>query len=510
MRAYLTAEWGKAVARPYYRIYLAVMVALAAALALIWWWTGREGMFQGSFGECLSLLIPFFSAGIYLAVIVADAVFSDQYKAGTLKNEVSYGLPRVRIYLGKLLTAAAAGLLLVFLTLLAYAVLCRLLIPAGPEDWQAVQTFCSACSPLPLWLGALSLTMAVMFNVGQTIPVMVVVLCFWRGWARCPGDDAGGGLAGGWAEGSTVSPSPPPWIWAPCPCGIRPTCSGAGGWACCGRRAAPPSAWPCSPGGTFTEKREGETVLNYIKAELWKVSRRQVFYILLALLVLCTAVFTGTSSQKGFPSLAAAVSNTMITGFLAAPLLVQLVDGGGADTLKNELSFGLSRGRIYWGKLCASLLLGAGICALLVGGSLLAGWLLLPHGAEGEAAWALNVVGFCLLGALPVWCGLFAMCHTLALLVRSTAAWVAGYYLTFFVGQPILVFLAMLLFNVYEATETFSLVTAILMPYSLLMPAVLEDWLTSQYQLWCWGVGLGWLTAATGVGMLIFTRKNVR
>ena len=479
MRAYLTAEWGKAVARPYYRIYLTVMAALAAALALIWWW---------SFGECLSLLIPFFSAGIYLAVIVADAVFSDQYKTGTLKNEVSYGLPRVRIYLGKLATAAAAGLLLVFLTLLAYAVLCRLLIPAGPEDWQAVQTFLfRLLAALPLWLGALSLTMAVMFNVGQTIPVMVVVLLLlaglgpvFRGMMRL----AGGWLAG-WAEvlyrltltapmdlGAVSLWDPAYLLW----------CWGVG----------------------------GETVLNYIKAELWKVSRRQVFYILLALLVLCTAVFTGTSSLKGFPSLAAAVSNTMITGFLAAPLLVQLVDGGGADTLKNELSFGLSRGRIYWGKLCASLLLGAGICALLVGGSLLAGWLLLPHGAEGEAAWALNVVGFCLLGALPVWCGLFAMCHTLALLVRSTAAWVAGYYLTFFVGQPILVFLAMLLFNVYEATETFSLVTAILMPYSLLMPAVLEDWLTSQYQLWCWGVGLGWLTAATGVGMLIFTRKNVR
>ena len=177
MRAYLTAEWGKAVARPYYRIYLTVMAALAAALALIWWWTGREGMFQGSFGECLSLLIPFFSAGIYLAVIVADAVFSDQYKTGTLKNEVSYGLPRVRIYLGKLATAAAAGLLLVFLTLLAYAVLCRLLIPAGPEDWQAVQTFLfRLLAAVPLWLGALALTMAVMFNIAHTIPMMVVVL----------------------------------------------------------------------------------------------------------------------------------------------------------------------------------------------------------------------------------------------------------------------------------------------------------------------------------------------
>ena len=177
MRAYLTAEWGKAVARPYYRIYLAVMAALAAALALIWWWTGREGMFQGSFGECLSLLIPFFSAGIYLAVIVADAVFSDQYKTGTLKNEVSYGLPRVRIYLGKLLTAAVAGLLLVFLTLLAYAVLCRLLIPAGPEDWQAIQAFLFCLlADIPLWMGALSLTMAAMFNIAHTVPMLAVVL----------------------------------------------------------------------------------------------------------------------------------------------------------------------------------------------------------------------------------------------------------------------------------------------------------------------------------------------
>ena len=251
-------------------------------------------------------------------------------------------------------------------------------------------------------------------------------------------------------------------------------------------------------------------MLNYIKAELWKVSRRQVFYILLALLVLCTAVFTGTSSLKGFPSLAAAVSNTMITGFLAAPLLVQLVDGGGADTLKNELSFGLSRGRIYWGKLCAALALGLGFCLLLVGGSLLAGWMFLPRGG-GDAVWyGWRLVGFCLAGALPVWCGLFAMCHTLALLVRSTAAWVAGYYLTFFIGQPVLVLLAMLFFNIYEATPAFTLLTAVLMPYSLLMPAVLEDWLTGQYQLWCWGVGLGWLAAAAALGLLLLARRDVR
>ena len=250
-------------------------------------------------------------------------------------------------------------------------------------------------------------------------------------------------------------------------------------------------------------------MLNYIRAELWKVSRRPVFYVLLALLAACAALFTVLYSST-FAYLAEAVSTTMVTGFLAAPLLVQLVDGGGPDTLKNELSFGLSRGRIYWGKLCAALALGLGFCLLLVGGSLLAGWLLLPHGAEGEAVWALSVVGFCLLGALPVWCGLFAMCHTLALLVRSTAAWVAGYYLTFFIGQPVLVLLAMLFFNIYEATPAFTLLTAVLMPYSLLMPAVLEDWLTGQYQLWCWGVGLGWLAAAAALGLLLLARRDVR
>ena len=177
MKHYLTAEWGKTMARPYYRIYLAVMVALAAGLALLWWWTGREGMFQGSFGDCLSLLIPFLAMGLYLAVVVADVVFSEQYKVGTLKNEVSYGLPRARIYLGKLLTAVVAGLLPVFLTLLAYAVLCRLLIPAGPEDWKAIQAFLFCLlADIPLWLGALSLTMAAMFNIAHTIPMLAVVL----------------------------------------------------------------------------------------------------------------------------------------------------------------------------------------------------------------------------------------------------------------------------------------------------------------------------------------------
>ena len=148
----------------------------AAGLPLLWRF-GLGDMFQGSFGDSLSLLTPFFTVGLYLAVVVADEVFSDQYKNDTLKNEVSFGLPRRRIYLGKLVTAAGIGLVLAFLTLLVYAVLCRVLLPGAVGDWVQIQTFLfRLLGALPLWMGALSLTVAAMFNLAHTIPMMVVVL----------------------------------------------------------------------------------------------------------------------------------------------------------------------------------------------------------------------------------------------------------------------------------------------------------------------------------------------
>lgn len=251
-------------------------------------------------------------------------------------------------------------------------------------------------------------------------------------------------------------------------------------------------------------------MLNYIKAELWKVLHRRGVYVLLALLLLCTALFFMLYSYGGFSSLAKGISVTMVVGMLAAPLLVQLVDGGTADTLKNELSFGLRRGTVYWGKLCAALLLGLVLCAVLVGGSLGLGWLLLPHGQPDQAAMALELAGFCLLGALPVWCGMFALCHMLALTIRSTAAWVSGYYLVFFMGQPLLIFVAIMLFGIYEASGLFSHLVAVLMPYTLLMPEALEGWLTPEYQLWCWSIGLGWMAVSTALGLTLFGRRDVR
>ena len=45
MKHYLTAEWGRAVARPYFRAFLLVLLALAAGVPLLWRWSWRTRSF---------------------------------------------------------------------------------------------------------------------------------------------------------------------------------------------------------------------------------------------------------------------------------------------------------------------------------------------------------------------------------------------------------------------------------------------------------------------------------
>lgn len=247
-------------------------------------------------------------------------------------------------------------------------------------------------------------------------------------------------------------------------------------------------------------------MLNYIKAELWKALHHRVAWATTTFLLLCAALFGFLMNSATYAELVAGVSVTMLTGMLVVPLLVQVVDGNRGETLKNEIAFGLSRGRVYGGKLLAGLLLGVGLCVLLVAGLLLVCFPLLPHGEAGEEGTALGVLLFCLLGALPVWCGMFALCHAMAVIFPGTAVWMTAYYLVFFVGQPILAALSTLL----TRGSLSPLLEAILMPYTLLMPPYLSGWLTWRYQLWCWGIGLGWGIVSTAVGALCFFRRDIR
>ena len=71
-----------------------------------------------NFPLAINMLSMGMPIGLYLVAVGGDAVFSEQYKYNTLKNEVSYGLPRVRVYLSRLVVT----LLLMLVALMVSAV----------------------------------------------------------------------------------------------------------------------------------------------------------------------------------------------------------------------------------------------------------------------------------------------------------------------------------------------------------------------------------------------------
>lgn len=249
-------------------------------------------------------------------------------------------------------------------------------------------------------------------------------------------------------------------------------------------------------------------MLNYIKAELWKAARRRGALLFYGILFLLAVTFCTQISAGRFENLASGVCAVLVLGMLMGPILAHQVDAHVQETLKNELSFGVSRRRIYLGKLAAVLitgLLAAGTILLVcVGG----GWLLTEHSSEGAQV-SLAVLLFALAGAVPLWCGMAALCHTAALLIPGTAVWTAGYYILFFFGQPILVLFAFAFFHGNTGGWPMNLIEAILMPYTLLMSEHLSGWLTWEYQLWCWAIGLGWLAFSTVLGLVLIRRKDI-
>lgn len=89
---------------------------------------------------------------------LAVAAFDDQFGRGTLKNEVVFGVPRYRAYLGKLLAGMLAGgvcsaLVLGLYVLLAYLGGARI-EGVSPGAWAAwVWGYC-----LPMWLAQYAMT----------------------------------------------------------------------------------------------------------------------------------------------------------------------------------------------------------------------------------------------------------------------------------------------------------------------------------------------------------------
>lgn len=177
MLDYLRAECYKLLRRSYLWTALLVVGGLELALVLLWAWTNGD-MVNVTASVGFTMVLYLLSVGYYATAITSDIVFSDQYKYNTLKNEVAYGIPRARIYLGKLFAGVLLSIGACALLLGWYALLCALMLPGDGAALEALKVlgFALLCA-FPVWVGAQALYLLCFFSIRGNTAATIVSVC---------------------------------------------------------------------------------------------------------------------------------------------------------------------------------------------------------------------------------------------------------------------------------------------------------------------------------------------
>ncbi len=177
MLNYIGAEFYKAFRRKYVWITLAAVLALEGLLAFGFVY---ENILDGDvpFSTGASVLVVMLNVGFFATLITGDMVFAAQYKNNTLKNEVSFGLSRVRVYLGKLIVMTALSLMFLVVMSVFYLGLCWVTLNHEPEADRLIWETIGYCllSDLPLWLGVQACVCAMYFLIGSELGAAFVAL----------------------------------------------------------------------------------------------------------------------------------------------------------------------------------------------------------------------------------------------------------------------------------------------------------------------------------------------
>lgn len=170
MLNYIRAEVYKLLRRPYTYIVLGVMLALEALYASMFAFHNAHSL-ATPFGGAVVTIVEMGVIGFCTCLLTGDIVFAVQYKNSTLKNEVSFGLSRTRIYLGKFLAQTLLSILYLVVMMVFFLGLCAVCLPmeagagfySAPEALVIVGYFLAA--GLPLWIGGQAVVCMCLFLV---------------------------------------------------------------------------------------------------------------------------------------------------------------------------------------------------------------------------------------------------------------------------------------------------------------------------------------------------------
>lgn len=178
----IRAEFYKVWRRRETYILLGIIVLLITAVVLLLWYVQGQNASSDDpidFNIIFAIMIlpSAFTAGLFMLPWGVQVAFNDQYKHGTLKNEVSFGLSRTSIYLSRWITSLIMCIIFVVIAVALY-VLGNMLTFGFATDSTLMAlttggniTFVeslillgqSMLYVLPLWMGGMSLCLMFSF-----------------------------------------------------------------------------------------------------------------------------------------------------------------------------------------------------------------------------------------------------------------------------------------------------------------------------------------------------------
>lgn len=170
MLNYISAELYKMGRKKSLFLGVAALLALESLLFVPSLWIDEQPMKD----QLLSFLDALLPMGFFLAPVFAVLVFDNQHGYATLKNEVVFGIPKSRIYLGKLLSAMLVGTVAAVLVVGWYLLLCTLTVGPLVDAGLWEQFLINMTSAWLCWLAALSFAMLLLFSLGSSAGAMVV------------------------------------------------------------------------------------------------------------------------------------------------------------------------------------------------------------------------------------------------------------------------------------------------------------------------------------------------
>lgn len=259
-------------------------------------------------------------------------------------------------------------------------------------------------------------------------------------------------------------------------------------------------------------------MLNYIRAEFYKVFHRKYTWItLIVVLVLEALLVSGwvfinvNGSEIDFSTGAGTLMVLLSVGFYATLITGDMVFAGQYknSTMKNEVSYGLSRARIYLGKLIVQTIMSILFCAVMIGFYLGLCWLGLYHDAGADAI-ILEQLGYCLAVAFPLWIGVQAAACAMMFLIKSEMGAVFA-SLGIFAVAPNVIWLAAAMIS---GPAGHPVGDALMTVYNH-MPTVMAEAAQNTGMDWAycgkaWIVGVVWLVVFTVIGLCGFRRKEIK